>query len=1099
MKRGTQFLSRSHILALLRPFLLGIGRPARVRADDTPASKPRIVAVERHGTGLLVRASVPAGIARVVLEGSAKGDLKAWLPRGVKWIGGTASDITFEIAADGGMELFRVRADATDPLPASFYSGRTNFPGDALAGPPPAASNPGGIFPGVDLATPGAGGTPAPRSVVESDIWVVRDDTLYFFNQYRGLQTIDITHPDAPKLVSTFPLPGAGEQMYLLDDRNVVLLADDPCRMWGIDAASAVMVVDTSTTPPTQRASLPLHGRIVESRLVGTALYVATESWEPVPDGSGAWQGGTYVASFDLSDPATPVIQKPLWFPGTGNVVTATDRFLFVAITDWSQNWPWKSDLQVVDITSPDGAMSPYVRIPLSGRVADKFKLDLLQDVLRVVVESAETAGNGRFVTVLETIRIPDPQSAGPGSYVRLDRLELARGERLYATRFDGDRGYFVTFHQIDPLWVIDLSDATALKVAGHLEIPGFSTYIRPLGDRLLTMGVDSTQGWRVAVQLFDVSDPARPALLSKVPLGEDSSWSEANNDEKAFGVIPEAGLLLVPVSTWGGSTLTNGVQLIDLGHDNLTRRGLLKSDDVVPRRATYHQDRVLAISGRQLVTADVSDRDQPKPSATLELSYSVDRDLVFDGHLIEVVPGGLRIRSIPDAGAVTTSFDLGGQPILGAAIRGDRLHLLQGYAASVQWEYVTNDVWITKTNPGALFPSVWDVSALPALVRIGDATTAVTSTTWLGDLKALWLKDDLLVWTSDAQTYWPWMLAPGIQGGATVDLVGGALPMWPWWAWWGGSGRTLLAVSLDADGTPRLASELTIGTDNGESVGNAFSSGPLVFDTRQRYESEVTGTNVVVEKIWFLTDRAFVTNIIIGIDGTVKTDITKTQGGEWRDVTNSYPILRWWSRHELDVIDYAADPAAPLRRPAIPAAGPLQGVSHGGALLYSTPTRTDTNGNQTISLEADAYDGVALHWVDSVPIADSSVSETQTVLFREADGFVARGGWATNSVQRLEAWRISDTGKWERKASVPLSAAPGQLVRFHDALIASNGGQIDLFRIAPDLDAGDPLVRLPVTGEPGCLGVNVTHGDGDSTAGVWLPQWDYGSVRLGP
>jgi uncharacterized secreted protein with C-terminal beta-propeller domain len=38
----------------------------------------------------------------------------------------------------------------------------------------------------------------------------------------------------------------------------------------------------------------------------------------------------------------------------------------------------------------------------------------------------------------------------------------LGRGERIYAVRFLGDRGYVVTFRQVDPLYALDLRDPAA-------------------------------------------------------------------------------------------------------------------------------------------------------------------------------------------------------------------------------------------------------------------------------------------------------------------------------------------------------------------------------------------------------------------------------------------------------------------------------------------------------------------------------------------------------------------------------------------------------------------------------------------------------------
>ena len=48
----------------------------------------------------------------------------------------------------------------------------------------------------------------------------------------------------------------------------------------------------------------------------------------------------------------------------------------------------------------------------------------------------------------------------------------LAPGEQIYATRFQGDRAFMVTFVQIDPLFTIDLSVPTQPEAKGELKIP---------------------------------------------------------------------------------------------------------------------------------------------------------------------------------------------------------------------------------------------------------------------------------------------------------------------------------------------------------------------------------------------------------------------------------------------------------------------------------------------------------------------------------------------------------------------------------------------------------------------------------------------------
>ena len=62
----------------------------------------------------------------------------------------------------------------------------------------------------------------------------------------------------------------------------------------------------------------------------------------------------------------------------------------------------------------------------------------------------------------------------------------IGRGEQIYAVRFIGASGYVVTFRQVDPLHVIDLADPAEPRLAGELEIPGYSAYLHPVGPGLL-------------------------------------------------------------------------------------------------------------------------------------------------------------------------------------------------------------------------------------------------------------------------------------------------------------------------------------------------------------------------------------------------------------------------------------------------------------------------------------------------------------------------------------------------------------------------------------------------------------------------------------
>src|SRR5690606_20511795 len=100
--------------------------------------------------------------------------------------------------------------------------------------------------------------------------------------------------------------------------------------------------------------------------------------------------------------------------------------------------------------------------------------------------------------------------------------------------------------------------------------------------------------------------------------------------------------------------------------------------------------------------------------------------------------------------------------------------------------------------------------------------------------------------------------------------------------------------------------------------------------------------------------------------------------------------------------------------------------------------------------LEASAYDGISAHLVDSIRIADYAASESFAAAVSGGFVCVARGGWQTDASRRVETWRVSDTGRWERIDSAPLSSPPGELHVFTDLLLARNGA-LDLFLLKAD------------------------------------------------
>jgi hypothetical protein len=126
-------------------------------------------------------------------------------------------------------------------------------------------------------------------------------------------------------------------------------------------------------------------------------------------------------------------------------------------------------------------------------------------------------------------------------------------GEKIYAARFVGNRGYLVTFRVTDPLYVIDLADPADPRIAGELQIPGYSDYLHPIGEEwLLGVGkdalADTVSSWGdgrgawyqgVKIALFNVADASQPKEVSSVVIGRRGTQSAALADHHAFSFLP--------------------------------------------------------------------------------------------------------------------------------------------------------------------------------------------------------------------------------------------------------------------------------------------------------------------------------------------------------------------------------------------------------------------------------------------------------------------------------------------------------------------------------------------------------------------------------
>ena len=133
---------------------------------------------------------------------------------------------------------------------------------------------------------------------------------------------------------------------------------------------------------------------------------------------------------------------------------------------------------------------------------------------------------------------------------------QIAPDESIFSARFIDDRLYMVTFQQIDPFFVIDLSTDTP-KILGELKIPGFSNYLHPydeehvigVGRDTKEIGDNRVQQLGIKIALFNVADVSNPIVADDIIIGDSSTHSEALHNHKAFFFDKTRGVLSIPIT----------------------------------------------------------------------------------------------------------------------------------------------------------------------------------------------------------------------------------------------------------------------------------------------------------------------------------------------------------------------------------------------------------------------------------------------------------------------------------------------------------------------------------------------------------------------
>ncbi|MCC6810605.1 MAG: beta-propeller domain-containing protein [Deltaproteobacteria bacterium] len=347
------------------------------------------------------------------------------------------------------------------------------------------------------------------------------------------------------------------------------------------------------------------------------------------------------VVSFNVDALQTPTITSVIGRPGP---IYASPTALFVASRhqpDWSyysyadgQQMAPEESSTVHKFTLGEGQALYVASGKIRGRVLNQFAMDEYDTHLRL----ASTVGHlpGPTENIMTVLAQKDATLEITG-----ELGDIANGEDIRSVRFDGKRGFAVTFKKTDPLYYFDLSDHAAPAIMGALKIPGFSTYMHMLDDNhLLTIGYDAFDHGSFAffdgvlLQIFDIENPYQPTLAHKERIGTRGSSSEALTNHLAFNYFAPRGQLAIPMTicegggdgSYGMNMTFSGTMLYDVnaqsGFNLAGKLQLMSAPDPqngatcgnwwtnassYVRRTVFMDETLWSVAGDKLVASPVS------------------------------------------------------------------------------------------------------------------------------------------------------------------------------------------------------------------------------------------------------------------------------------------------------------------------------------------------------------------------------------------------------------------------------------------------------------------------------------------------------------
>jgi len=417
--------------------------------------------------------------------------------------------------------------------------------------------------------------------VDEADIVKTDGEYLYLVS---GNKTIIVKGypPEQAQVLSEIELEGTVAGIFINGDRLVVFENGMPYYPYYddlplvkesyigyISPGTSIKVYDVSDREnPRLQREISADGQYVSSRMIGDYAYVVII--EPVYEQDDALNiPRIYCGDKETEIPATDIYyyavsdyyymyttimaintQDDNQEPTYETILLGASSNLYVSLNNIYLTFPvWGEYVGDVGKTSVhrihiDGDEIEYVASgEVPGTILNQFSMDEYAGYFRVATTTREGTSRNHVYTLDMALNIT-------GSLE-----DLAPGETIYSARFMGDKCYLVTFKQVDPLFVIDLSDPYNPEELGYLKVTGYSDYLHPYDENhIIGIGKETTDAGEFAwyqgvkISLFDVSNVTNPQEISKLEIGDRGTDSPVLWDHKAFLFDKARNLLVMPI-----------------------------------------------------------------------------------------------------------------------------------------------------------------------------------------------------------------------------------------------------------------------------------------------------------------------------------------------------------------------------------------------------------------------------------------------------------------------------------------------------------------------------------------------------------------------